>query len=73
MDDALRIRLDLLVFLLFVCAAFLGTIAVGVTGAKALGTSMFFFGVWTVFSFFLVQWREIRDEDDTNTEDAEIE
>ncbi|WP_423746253.1 hypothetical protein V5735_16720 (plasmid) [Haladaptatus sp. SPP-AMP-3] len=73
MDSELRTRLDLLVFLLFVCASFLGTIAVGVTGPKALGTSMFFFGVWGVFTFFLVQWREIRGEDDTNTEDAKPE
>lgn len=73
MDSELRTRLDLVVFLLFVCASFLGTIAVGVTGPKALGTSMFFFGVWAVLSFFLVQWRETRGEDDTYTEDAEIE
>ena len=73
MDTELRIRLDLIVLSLFVCASFLGTIAVGVTGAKALGTSMFFFGVWAVFSFFLVQWRELRDEDDSNTEGAEVE
>lgn len=78
MDDALRIRLNLIVFLLLVCTSFLGTIAVGVTGGEALGTAMLFLAVFAGLCLLLVEeWKTgIEDElkpDGTSSEESESE
>ncbi|EFW92986.1 hypothetical protein ZOD2009_06504 [Haladaptatus paucihalophilus DX253] len=79
MDDAFRIRLNLIVLLLLVCASFLGAIAVGVTGGEALGTAMLFLAVFAGLCLLLVEeWKsgvedELKPADGANAEESESE
>ncbi|WP_254663179.1 hypothetical protein [Haladaptatus sp. W1] len=77
-DDAFRIRLNLIVLLLLVCASFLGAIAVGVTGGEALGTAMLFLAVFAGLCLLVEEWKpgvedELKPADGANAEESESE